>query len=463
MPPAEDKFSLIAAYQRVQLLEIRELFDRLAPQVEHYLQVEEEIDHELLFLEDALARIGPRTNAAISKEANNGETAQDQENDRENSAPVDGPQYGRIRSLFSFSSFAELETQAEKYLASSGFDLSKDPLLQILDTAEISAIATIYRKKYGDASWRTADYVVVGLAGLAATLVDIFLVKTPETSPFTRALKDYTVRLYEDKSLQGWWEALERKARVPYDAVNSRMLDQTVAGLNQRIHRLMSLGHDPGLALIFGVLDILHGTGTFIDKYGALKIARNLSYGPETDVFEAVIKVVLHLLSDGFTRAGLQPPFFSLLQLLNVESPFSLGPSAEKVSWTNLARYMYVHGYDLRHYLTMGLVPATVEIIIRAYWLFTTFDQGVDPEKIKVKLSSMLLLGHTMALSGNLVKTGLMYSVNPLALNWATLQRTTIVAISTFRESIKRDKILRDKLDQEWLRIYVETNPGGYL
>jgi hypothetical protein len=156
---------------------------------------------------------------------------------------------------------------------------------------------------------------------------------------------------------------LEKAAKVPYDLSSGRAVD----GLSPKVHRLMSLGHDPILAFIFGVMDVMTGTGTYIDKHGDLgRIATSMS--PE-GLIAAFLKVFLHLISEVFTSAGIQPPFFTLLQLARTKSPFVLGPSGEKVTWTNVARYMYTHGYDLRHFATMGIVPASIEMIVRGWWL----------------------------------------------------------------------------------------------
>ena len=120
----------------------------------------------------------------------------------------------------------------------------------------------------------------------------------------------------------------------------------------------MGLGHDPILAFIFGTIDVISGTGTYIDKHGdQRRVATSMS--PE-GLITAFLKVFLHLLSDVFTSAGIPPPFLTLLQLVKTKSPSILGPSGEKVTWTNVARYMYTHGYDLRHFATMGIVPTSV-------------------------------------------------------------------------------------------------------
>ncbi len=85
-------------------------------------------------------------------------------------------------------------------------------------------------------------------------------------------------------------------------------------GLRPKVHRLMSPGHDPVLGFIFGVTDIMKGTGTYIDKNGDwVRLATSMS--PE-GLTTAFLKVFLHLLSDMGTSAGIQPPFFTLLSPL---------------------------------------------------------------------------------------------------------------------------------------------------
>ena len=69
-------------------------------------------------------------------------------------------------------------------------------------------------------------------------------------------------------------------------------------------------------------------------------------------------------------------------------------------------------------------------------------------------MTSMLMLGHTIALSGNLLKTGMIYQMNPLALNWAQILRLIPLCIVWIKESIQREKFLRERLDREWIDMY---------
>ena len=168
----------------------------------------------------------------------------------------------------------------------------------------------------------------------------------------------------------------------------------------------------------------------------------------------AFLKVFLHLLSDVFTSAGIPPPFFTLLQLVKTKSPFVLGPSGEKVTWTNVARYMYSHGYDLRHFATMGIVPASVEMIVRGWWLCKSFESNGEIAPAKAKLTSMLMLAHLIATSGNLLKTGVIFGMNPLALNWAQMLALPPVTLAWIIEALKRNRSIRVRLDEEWMSTY---------
>lgn len=452
-----DYASKALAYQRLQLLDIQKLYNELNLDLDVYLASEQHIADEILFLEREFAEIKKSlTTSGIDLEEIESASSIGDDGDLASSTPT--KKYERLE-VFSPDSFEDLVKQAENYLLKRGIDTYQDPLLQVLDSREVATITQSYKEKYGDISWDQADYVVVILAGFVATLMDIFLVRTPEgpgkvlgwlpeASPLTKWIKKNSAQIHED-----YLKLLVQVAKTSYDSKDDKFYGQTI-GLSSKLHRLMSLGHDPILGFIFGVLDIVRGTGTFIDKHGNLVVVKNLFVPPESDIATAFVKVLLHLLSDVFTSAGIQPPFFTLLQLLKANSPFVIGPSGETVSWTNVARYMYAHGYDLRHFFTMGLVPATVEIIIRGYWLLRNFDDKADLDRIKVKMTSMLLLGHTIALSGNLVKTGLIFQMNPLALNWAEILAFLPVTVSWISESIEREKFIRNKLDEEWLNIY---------
>lgn len=442
----------VAAYQRLQLLEIRNLYDDLDFDLNRYLSFERDVEKKIDSLEGEFAEVR-RALASLGVDLPHPDRdLGDIEVATTHSPSPQSERYKKIH-VAKTNDFRGLAEQAEGYLTDTGLDLNKDPLLQILGPGEAASITESYRNRYGDIGWDRSDYLIVTLAGFVATLLDVFLVRIPadinflgkmqQGSPMTQWLKENSEYIHK-----GYLKRFEGLAKVPYDDP----INKAVPGLSPKLHRLMSPGHDPVLGFIFGVIDIMSGTGTFIDKHGdVIRIDKPIN---SEILMTAFLKVFLHLPSDVCTSAGIQPPFFTLLQLVKAKSPFVLGPSGERVSWTDVTRYMYGHGYDLRHFATMGIVPAAVEMIVRGWWLCRSFEDKDEAELAKVKLTSMLLLGHTIATSGNLLKTGVIYGMNPLALNWAEMMRLLPVTISWIKESSKRNQLIRDKLDAEWISMY---------
>lgn len=437
----------VAAYQRLRLRELRGLYDELDLKLNHHLGVERNISEDINSLDDEFDEIRASL-LSLGANLRKPETTP-------GLLDLSGSKSSEHRKPESNrpNDFQTLSRQAERHLEETGLDLREDPLLQVLGPSEAAEIRKRFKDSFGDVSWDEADYLVVFLAGFVATLLDIFLVRIPtdraflgkmqQGSPMTEWIKENTKSVHED-----YLKVFEKAAKVPYDA----SIGDAVDGLRPKVHRLMSPGHDPILGFIFGVIDIMDGTGTYIDKNGdVLRVPTSMN--PER-LITAFLKVFLHLLSDMFTSAGIQPPFFTLLQLVKANSPFTLGPSGERVAWTDVARYMYANGYDMRHFATMGIVPASVEMIIRGWWLCQSFESGEKPELVKAKLTTMLLLGHAIATSGNLLKTGALFGMNPLALNWAQIITMLPVTLAWLRESVKRNRTIRKNLDAEWMSIY---------
>lgn len=273
--------------------------------------------------------------------------------------------------------------------------------------------------------WDRWDYLFVGASGVLAALTDYLLVGIPTTltngayagqigSPLTAWLKQYDTRTADDW-VAHWVRTLEQQCQVPYDAATA------LRGMSGRSHRLQSLGHDPVLGFVFGVLDIMRGTltGFSYDHLRGVHHLEQLAPLPGTDpigLIDAILRQIGHLLSDVATPMGLPAPFFSLIQGINAGQ---IGPQGRSVG--QLARWMYLHGYDLRHALVTGITPATIEIILRAYIMLRHYaDHGDAPVNLAThpKYRTMLLTAHAIAALGNVGKIAL-YQGNPLAINYA--------------------------------------------
>lgn len=267
-----------------------------------------------------------------------------------------------------------------------------------------------YSKQF---EWDQWDYSFVGLAGVVAALTDIFIVAIPKDmtsgiyegqkgSPVTKWLQSLKL----PDNVQKW---LENVAKVPYDNTGGSE------------HRLDTLGHDPILGFIFGIIDLVRGTSTSI-KDGTIIIEK---IGEGTNLLEAIVTQFLHLCSDVCTKRGLPVPFASIFKLLNVGSFKRANGKTATIS--QLTKWMYRNGYDLRHFITMSITPMSIEIVLRMYIMLryyaenddidfdiaTVFELGSNP-----KYRSMLLSAHAIACAANAGKVYLRQG-NPLAINYA--------------------------------------------
>ena len=314
-------FTVIEARRR----EIRAICEQQNLQIDHYTEVEKNISKEIGSLDIEFSEVR-RTLASLGVELDGRGDIRVPDRPLTPLRPESHP--GNTPPSMDFE---DLVAEAGLYLTETGVDPNKDPLLQLLGDSEASDIDRRYRKAFGEVTWDQSDYLAILLAGFIATLLDVFLVRIPldgaflermqAGSPMTRWIRRNSKPVHDH-----YLKDLEKAAKVSYDLSAGK----TVDGLSPKVHRLMSLGHDPILAFIFGTIDIMSGTGTYIDNNGDLQ--RIATYISPEDLVSAFLKVFLHLLSDVFTSAGIQPPFFTLLQLAKTKSPFVLGPSGERVS-----------------------------------------------------------------------------------------------------------------------------------
>jgi hypothetical protein len=332
-----------------------------------------------------------------------------------------------------FTDWASFVQQCEAYDRQQGLDplLPYEALLTEDDLAQLRAEA--YEAQY---RWDRWDYLFVGASGVLAALTDYFLVRIPKTlrtgvyagqegSPLTAWLTQYDTRAQAGRTnwFAAWARSLENRCHVPYDTMTVAGPDgvQKIAGMFPKSHRLQSLGHDPVLGFVFGVLDIMRGTitGFSYDKLSLMHTCVHEAVWSNLQpvgLIEAILCQIGHLLSDVATPMGLPAPFMTLFQGLNIGS---VGERDRTIG--ELARWMYLYGYDFRHFLVSGLTPAVIELVLRAYLMVrhyvehgeTKFLLGSHPQ-----YRSMLLTAHAIAAAGNAGKIALMQG-NPLAINQA--------------------------------------------
>lgn len=320
-------------------------------------------------------------------------------------------------------------------------------------------------------SLSSLDYVIVGIAALVATILDFLVVKIPkdinylgiyqqEGSNFTKWLKTFGID--QEGELSQFLKWCEDTCKVSYD----QSINSNIQGFNPRNHRLLSLDHDPLFGLIFGTLDILNGTMTTFDINGKLHILKTFDLPLADKVFAPLIWLG-HIVSDMCTKIGVPIPGWAFLQLIQFGS---FGSDNKTIA--DISRWMYLNGYDLRHFVTMSLPVAVIEFIVRTYHYLSSLDDQEQLQcslytsvatkelahiKLNLKLRKMLLLAHATAASGNAVKV-FTYSGNPLAINlpqWIFLIKESVRMIQAVTRDITPEKIIRNrgKINDIWQEI----------
>lgn len=272
-----------------------------------------------------------------------------------------------------------------------------------------------------------ADYAISVLAGVIGAAVNILLVGIPEKTPtglkagpLSNVIRDYFDKKYPEEEMQKL--ANSKISKVPFDAQDNRHTQVYVEGLSAYYHRLLQLGHDPVLGLIFGVADILNGTMTTIDKNGKIvcQVMENYADRKESDIFLALAKQIIHFKSDITTSMGLPVPFMSLFNLLQFGK---IGEEDQTIA--EIVQGMYYEGYDFIHFCSMSVPVMLVEVITRIGYAVKRISEG-HPVKDSIpvslnqeknpKLATMLFIGHSLAAAANAGKV--YFSKNPMAINY---------------------------------------------
>lgn len=312
------------------------------------------------------------------------------------------------------------------------------------------------------------DKFDIGISAAAAILgaaVDILLVGIPkkgseglEAGP----LSNFIRKKFEEKFPPEEMEKLANStvSKVPYDAQDNRNTTIYVEGLSTYYHRLLSLGHDPILGLIFGVFDILTGRMTTIDKTGKIvsQVMENYADRKESNIFAAIAKQIIHFKSDITTSMSLPVPLMGLFNLLQFGS---IGEEEQTIA--EIVQGMYYEGYDFIHFCSMSIPVMLVEVVIRIGYAFKRIKEGhsikesipfsLNREK-HPKLATMLFIGHSGATAINAGKV--YFTKNPMAINypqWLAFAKYSYKQLKwvLIEKPELRDAYVRGKLHAEYL------------
>ena len=254
---------------------------------------------------------------------------------------------------------------------------------------------------------------------------------------------------------------------MTYDATDNRNTTVYVDGLSAYFHRLVSLGHDPILGFVIGVIDMLRGTMTTLDFKGnfVIQVMENVSDRKAQDIFEAISKVFLHMLSDVNTPQGLPVPFMVLFNKLQFGS---IGE--DKLNISEMVKAMYGQGYDFRHFCAMSIPVMITEVIVRVSYFAKRLSEGHSFEESipfggnrqkKPKLATMLFIANSAATAINTGKVAL--TKNPLNINyfqWLSFAKYSVSQMKwvLLDKPALRGEYVKGFIDGEWSVISSEID-----
>jgi len=308
----------------------------------------------------------------------------------------------------------------------------------------------------------TLEVIIPAIAGILGGAVDCFFggfVRNDSGKSIPGSLSAYVEKIFNKALPAEKILELEKLAHVTYDATNNFNTEVFIDTLSPHFHRLLQLGHDPILGFIFGVLDMLRGTMTTIDYKGkfVVQIMECYSDRKAADLFEAIAKVFLHMLSDVNTPAGLPVPFMAIFNKLQFGT---IG--AEGINISELVKGMYGQGYDFRHFCAMSIPVMITEVIVRVSYFVKRLSEGhsfleaipfgLDHQK-KPKLATMLFIAHSSSTAINAGK--IVFTKNPMDINypqWISFARYSIKQLkwALMDKPALREKYVADAIDDHW-------------
>jgi len=316
------------------------------------------------------------------------------------------------------------------------------------------------------------DITICAAAGILGAVIDILLVgipqKTPEGlkgGPLSNYVRDWFNQRFPEEEMEKL--ANSKVSKVSFDAQDNRHTTEYVTGLSAYYHRLLSLGHDPILGLIFGVYDILNGKMTTIDKTGKIvsQVMENYADRKESDIFAAIAKQIIHFKSDITTSMGLPAPLMALFNLLQFGS---IGEEEQTIA--EIVQGMYYEGYDFIHFCSKSIPAMIIEVIIRLGYGIKRIKEGnsiknsipfsLNREK-HPKLSTMLFIGHSAATAVNAGKV--YFTKNPMAINypqWVAFAKYSYKQLKwvLLEKPELRDAYVRGIIAEELNEVYAEID-----
>jgi hypothetical protein len=321
------------------------------------------------------------------------------------------------------------------------------------------------------------DIIISAVAGVLGGVIDsVFggFVQCADGKNMPGALSQFVRKLFNKALTPERIKKLEQLAKVSYDALNydnngNVIVGEIVDGLSAYFHHFVSLGHDPILGFIFGVLDMLRGTVTTLGFNGKFLVqaADGYSNRKAKNLFEAIATVFLHMLSDvnGSSSKkndgmGLPVPFMALFNL------FQFGKVGGHNTISELVKSMFYQGYDFRHFCAMSIPVMITEVIVRVSYFAKRLHEGrsfIEALPVgqnhakKPKLGTMLFIAHSANTAINAGK--IWFTHNPLNINypqWLSFARYSVKQLkwALVEKPNLRHKHVMDIVNEQWDSLY---------
>ena len=314
-------------------------------------------------------------------------------------------------------------------------------LYEIATIKEINEADHLLNKYYSEFTGQYKldkyDYAISGIIGTIAALMDYFLVtkvdgKKVVPGKLKSGVEDFWNKLLSEKKI----EELEEKYKVTYDiSSNTSKISQEILGLCPLYHRFQSLGHDPIIGFIFGVVDLMKGQLTAIDGNGRL-IIQSVKGAETKSLIEAIITVFGHFLSDVGTKSkggkilSVPAPLTPLLQLIQTGS---IEYNGQKFTVADLSKKMYYDGYNFNHFIGMSLPVLLIEVLTRLSFVIkeTFFSKRDISIKSNPKLTIMLCIANGILFAENVGKFAI--TKNPFSINYVSWIATAKYGFKTLK------------------------------
>ncbi|MBO5484594.1 MAG: hypothetical protein J5979_05245 [Lachnospiraceae bacterium] len=302
--------------------------------------------------------------------------------------------------------------------------------------------------------------------------INEYMKKHPEK--VESAKKEYHGEKGRDTRYRSWIEILMRP--VPYDATNSddngvipnianlngfdenMMQYKNICGGN---HHAATLGHDPVLGWIFGTMNIMSSTITFVNfltfevsqtnpqlnkwkqtinyarPYG---YAEMLGYCIGSAVEDpkripaAVVRQSMHFASDKYCTEGLPIP------LLGTIDPQRAQELIEK-GW-NSQELQYLLRTDLLNLGINAAVSILINLILKSIYLFC-MDGEEDIEILKVRIQKILLVSNIISSSSNILYVAVTKRIGKLDVAGIGVTLLNLFKSKKFISDIKQEFIAR--------------------